>query len=141
MTVTAEGDVARGSYGSRPWRVASWPGRSFPTNPVIGLFCEALEAAGELTYADKGNPTQEELAATIGKLIELKKAGHFRALWNTFDESVNLMAAGEVVREVSGTSWEDFVARRIFAPLTMSSSSTSIAALASQPNVASPGPV
>ena len=34
---------------------------------------------------------------TIAKLIELKKAGHFRALWNTFDESVNLMAAGEVV--------------------------------------------
>ncbi len=27
----------------------------------------------------------------------MKKAGHFRALWNTFDESVNLMASGEVV--------------------------------------------
>ena len=27
----------------------------------------------------------------------MKKGGHFRALWNTFDESVNLMASGEVV--------------------------------------------
>jgi putative spermidine/putrescine transport system substrate-binding protein len=57
----------------------------------------ALEAAGIVKYGDKGNPTKDELAKTIAKLIELKKAGHFRALWNTFDESVNLMAAGEVV--------------------------------------------
>ena len=51
----------------------------------------------DLKYGDKGNPTQDELSDTIGKLIELKKGGHFRALWNTFDESVNLMASGEVV--------------------------------------------
>ena len=57
----------------------------------------AFEAAGAVKYGDKGNPTKEELEQTIAKLIELKKAGHFRALWNTFDESVNLMAAGEVV--------------------------------------------
>ncbi len=67
--------------------------------PTIGIMdaIMALEAAGEVTYGDKGNPSQEELTATIGKLIELKRAGHWRALWNTFDESVNLMATGEVV--------------------------------------------
>jgi len=53
-------------------------------------------------------------------------------------QNLMYMAAGEVVREVSGASWDDFVARRIFAPLGMSSSSTSITALPSQPNVASP---
>jgi putative spermidine/putrescine transport system substrate-binding protein len=57
----------------------------------------ALESAGEIKYGDKGNPTQDELSKTIARLIQLKKGGHFRALWNTFDESVNLMAAGEVV--------------------------------------------
>ena len=57
----------------------------------------ALSSAGLVKYADKGNLTQEEIDQTIAKLIELKKAGHFRALWNTFDESVNLMASGEVV--------------------------------------------
>jgi putative spermidine/putrescine transport system substrate-binding protein len=31
------------------------------------------------------------------KLIELKKSGHFRATWTTFDQSVQLMAAGEVI--------------------------------------------
>ena len=67
--------------------------------PTIGIMdaIMALESAGEVTYGDKGNPTQAELDATISKLIELKKAGHWRALWNTFDESVNLMASGEVV--------------------------------------------
>lgn len=67
--------------------------------PTIGIMdaIMAMEAAGEVTYADKGNPTRDELEQTINKLIELKKAGHWRALWNTFDESVNLMAAGEVV--------------------------------------------
>ncbi len=67
--------------------------------PTIGIMdaIMAFEAAGQIKYGDKGNPTKDELEQTISKLIELKKAGHFRALWNTFDESVNLMAAGEVV--------------------------------------------
>ena len=67
--------------------------------PTIGIMdaIMAMEASGELKYSDKGNPTREELEKTIAKLIELKKAGHWRALWNTFDESVNLMASGEVV--------------------------------------------
>ena len=41
--------------------------------------------------------TQEEIDKTIKILIDLKKAGHFRAFWTTFDESVNLMTSGEVV--------------------------------------------
>ncbi len=67
--------------------------------PTIGIMdaIMAMEAAGLQTYGDRGNPTRAEIDATIGKLIELKRANHWRALWNTFDESVNLMAAGEVV--------------------------------------------
>ena len=52
---------------------------------------------GDITYGDKGNMTQEEIDKTIKILIDLKKAGHFRAFWTTFDESVNLMTSGEVV--------------------------------------------
>ncbi|WP_028033843.1 PotD/PotF family extracellular solute-binding protein [Chelativorans sp. J32] len=70
--------------------------QNIPTNGIMDAMM-ALEAMGELTYGDKGNPTQDEIQATIAKLIELKRAGHWRALWNTFDESVNLMASGEVV--------------------------------------------
>ena len=67
--------------------------------PQIGIMdaAMALEAMGEITYVDKGNMTREEIDHTINRLIELKRAGQFRAFWSTFDESVNLMAAGEVV--------------------------------------------
>ena len=57
----------------------------------------AIESRGDITYGDKGNMTQEEIDKTIKILIDLKKSGHFRAFWTTFDESVNLMTSGEVV--------------------------------------------
>jgi putative spermidine/putrescine transport system substrate-binding protein len=57
----------------------------------------AMEAAGMMKYGNKGDMTKEEIDKTIDTMIELKKAGHFRAFWSTFDQSVNLMAAGEVV--------------------------------------------
>src|SRR5260370_8426375 len=41
--------------------------------------------------------TKEEIDFTCNKLIELKKSGQFRATWTTFDQSVQLMAAGEVI--------------------------------------------
>jgi putative spermidine/putrescine transport system substrate-binding protein len=67
--------------------------------PSIGIMDAAMiaESAGVVKYADKGNMTKEEIDATIDFLIETKKAGQFRAFWKSFDESVNLMASGEVV--------------------------------------------
>lgn len=67
--------------------------------PQIGIMdaAMAMEARGDLTYGDKGNMTREEIDKTIDILKQLKKDGQFRAFWSTFDESVNLMAAGEVV--------------------------------------------
>ena len=60
----------------------------------MAMVCEAM---GEITYGDKGNMTREEIDKTIAIFTEAKKAGQFRAFWKTFDESVNLMASGEVV--------------------------------------------
>src|SRR5690606_35465980 len=67
--------------------------------PSIGIMDAAMimEAMGNLTYADKGNMTREEIDATIEFLIKAKQGGQFRAFWKSFDESVNLMASGEVV--------------------------------------------
>jgi putative spermidine/putrescine transport system substrate-binding protein len=56
-----------------------------------------VEAMGLHKYRDKGNMTKKEIDLTIKTLIEAKKAGQFRALWKDFNESVNLMASGEVV--------------------------------------------
>jgi putative spermidine/putrescine transport system substrate-binding protein len=67
--------------------------------PSIGIMDAAMvvEATGQYKYADKGNMTKAEIDLTIKTLIEAKKAGQFRALWKDFNESVNLMASGEVV--------------------------------------------
>ncbi len=67
--------------------------------PSVGIMDAAMvcEAMGEMTYGDKGNMTQEEIDKTIAIMIDAKKAGQFRAFWKSFDESVNLMASGEVV--------------------------------------------
>jgi putative spermidine/putrescine transport system substrate-binding protein len=65
----------------------------------IGIMDAAMvcEAMGEVQYGDKGNMTKEEIDKTMAIFTEAKKAGQFRAFWKTFDESVNLMASGEVV--------------------------------------------
>jgi len=67
--------------------------------PSIGIMDAAMvvEAMGEYKYPDKGNMTRDEIDLTIKVLIEAKKAGQFRSLWKDFNESVNLMASGEVV--------------------------------------------
>ncbi|WP_084544651.1 ABC transporter substrate-binding protein [Derxia gummosa] len=67
--------------------------------PSIGIMDAAMvvEAMGIHKYADKGNMTKAEIDLTIKTMIEAKRAGQFRALWKDFNESVNLMASGEVV--------------------------------------------
>src|SRR5207342_2178928 len=67
--------------------------------PSIGIMDAAMvvEATGQHKYADKGNMTKAEIDLTMKVLTEAKKAGQFRAFWKDFNESVNLMASGEVV--------------------------------------------
>ncbi|MBW4708745.1 PotD/PotF family extracellular solute-binding protein [Roseobacter sp. YSTF-M11] len=65
----------------------------------IGIMDMAMvvESMGEYKYPDKGNMTREEIDLTMAIFTEAKKNGQFRAFWKSFDESVNLMASGEVV--------------------------------------------
>ncbi|MGH6930622.1 MAG: ABC transporter substrate-binding protein [Dongiaceae bacterium] len=67
--------------------------------PSIGIMdaAMAIESRGDMKYGDKGNMTKEEIDKTVDILKQAKKDGQFRAFWTTFDESVNLMASGEVV--------------------------------------------
>jgi putative spermidine/putrescine transport system substrate-binding protein len=67
--------------------------------PGIGIMDAAMviESLGKFKYKDKGNMSRDEIDKTIAFLIETKKAGQFRAFWKSFDESVNLMASGEVI--------------------------------------------
>ncbi len=69
--------------------------------PQIGTMDAALgvEALGLYKFKDKGNMTKKEIDFLINFLIKKKKEGHFRAFWETFGQSVNLMVSGEVALE------------------------------------------
>ena len=78
----------------------AYKGRASILNiPSIGIMDAAMvcEAMGEVKYGDKGNMTKEEIDKTMAILTEAKKSGQFRAFWKEFNESVNLMASGEVI--------------------------------------------
>ena len=68
-------------------------------NPAIGVIdvAMALEARGDMKYGNKGNMTKEEIDKTIKIMMDIKQSGQFRSFWSSFDQSVNLMASGEVV--------------------------------------------
>jgi len=67
--------------------------------PSVGIVdvALALEARGDIKYHDKGNMSKEEIDKTMAVMTEIKRSGHFRSFWGSFDQSVNLMASGEVV--------------------------------------------
>jgi putative spermidine/putrescine transport system substrate-binding protein len=67
----------------------------------------AAQAAGLLKFNDIGNMTRAELDSLVKVLIRFKKQKHFRAFWNQFADSVNLMASKEVVIE---SMWSPAVA-------------------------------
>jgi putative spermidine/putrescine transport system substrate-binding protein len=78
-------------------------------DPSIGMqdVGNAAVQSGMMEFEDLGNMTREEIDMLMQILLDLKKQGQFRAFWTTFDESVNLMASGEVVIE---SMWSPAVA-------------------------------
>jgi putative spermidine/putrescine transport system substrate-binding protein len=70
-------------------------------DPSIGMqdVANAAVQAGIMEFQDLGNMSREEIDQLLTVLLDLKRQNHFRAFWTTFDESVNLMASGEVVIE------------------------------------------
>jgi putative spermidine/putrescine transport system substrate-binding protein len=70
-------------------------------DPDIGFIDAgmAAKASGKMTMKDLGNPTKKEIDDLTTILKDLKKAGHFKAFWSTFQESVTFMQTGAVVVE------------------------------------------
>ena len=90
-------DVSWGELFNPEWR-----GRvAILNDPGIGLqdAANAAAALDLMQFEDMGNMTREEMDGLVRILIDLKRDGHFRAFWTSFDESVNFMASGEVVIE------------------------------------------
>lgn len=55
-----------------------------------------LKASGQQAIARSDNLTWEELDKVIDFMIERKKAGQFRAIWEDYGQCVNLLASGEI---------------------------------------------
>ena len=73
------------------------------TFAMAGMY---LKHHGLATIDQPSNMTVEEAKTTADFLIERKNAGQFRSLWGTWEESIDLMANGEVIVQ---NCWEPAV--------------------------------
>ncbi|QEF98501.1 hypothetical protein Mal15_25530 [Stieleria maiorica] len=98
--------VPRGvAYQTESWSWlldSRWAGRVALCNePTIGLFDIALAAKskGLVEIEDIGNMSKSEITALFRVLVQLRREGHFRGVWNSVPRSVELMRGGEAVIE------------------------------------------
>ncbi|MBO0798784.1 MAG: serine hydrolase [Blastocatellia bacterium] len=89
--------------------------------------------AGDLMFFPPTNFTRDEIVA---RLRYIKPATSFRSKY-AYD-NVLYLVAGQVVAAVSGKSWDDFIKERIFKPLGMTASNTSVKDLQPGGNFISP---
>jgi len=80
-----------------------------------------------------GSPASRE---DVLRRMRYAKVSGFRSGFGY--QNVMYMAAGQTIPTVAGKSWDEFVSQRIFKPLGMTSSNTSIKAFGKADNVATP---
>ncbi|MCC6927654.1 MAG: serine hydrolase [Gemmatimonadaceae bacterium] len=89
-------------------------------------------ARGELAWYGSGFDRDE----IVRRVRYLKPSWSFRAQFGY--QNIMYITAGQVVAKVSGRSWDDFIRERIFTPLHMTASSSSIKGLESVTDLAQP---
>jgi len=93
--------------------------------------------AGDLLWWPASDYSRDEI---LSRLRFIKPASSFRSRY-AYD-NVLYLVAGQVIQAVSGKSWEQFIKERIFKPLGMNRSNTSVNDIRPGENVATPhGPV
>ena len=89
--------------------------------------------AGDLMFWPNTTFTRAEI---MHRIRYLKPASGFRSRY-AYD-NVLYLVAGQIIPVVTGKSWDDFIKERIFVPLEMTESNTSVKALKPGMNVVSP---
>ena len=93
--------LAPGEPDSWRWLIDErWRGKvAMLRDPTLGMIEAALaiEGAGVLKFGDIANLSIEEIDAIIAILKEKKRSGHFRGLWETYEDAAKLMERGGVV--------------------------------------------
>lgn len=90
-----------------------------------------LERGDRLWYA-----TAYDRNEVMRRIRFLKPSSSFRSKFGY--QNIMFLAAGQIIPVVAGKSWDDFVKERIFAPLGMTSSSTSITSFSNVKDLATP---
>jgi CubicO group peptidase (beta-lactamase class C family) len=75
-------------------------------------------------------------AEVLQRVRHLHPASSFRSQYGY--QNIMYLAAGEMLGSLAGTTWDEFLAARLFRPLGMSRSNTSVARLQGMDNVATP---
>ena len=81
-----------------------------------------------------GSPASRD--EVLRRLRHVKPDWSFRSKYGY--QNIMFLAAGQVIPAVTGNSWDDFVKERVFKPLGMTNSNTSVNALPKGGDVASP---
>jgi CubicO group peptidase (beta-lactamase class C family) len=89
-------------------------------------------ARGELVWYGSGYDRDE----IVRRVRFLQPTWSFRSQFGY--QNIMYIAAGQIVAHVTGGTWDDFVHDRIFVPLGMTSSTTSIRQIAGRSDLASP---
>src|SRR3954464_3935875 len=89
--------------------------------------------AGDLLFVPNSDLSRKE---TVRRIRYIKPATSFRSAY-AYD-NILYMAAGQLIEEVSGETWEQYVQRHIFQPLGMNHSTDTDAALQASPDHAFP---
>jgi CubicO group peptidase (beta-lactamase class C family) len=80
--------------------------------------------------------------SSFGRAEILRRVRYQKPAWSFRSRfgynNIMYLAAGEIIPTVTGKSWDDFVKERIFTPLGMASSSTSVTSLKNFNDVAAP---
>jgi len=85
--------------------------------------------AGDLLFVPNSNLSRKE---TVRRIRYIKPATSFRSAY-AYD-NILYMAAGELIEEVSGRSWEQFIKDEIYRPLGMRNSTVSDTEFQANPN-------
>jgi CubicO group peptidase (beta-lactamase class C family) len=89
--------------------------------------------AGDLLFFPPSTYTREDILA---KLRFIKPESSFRSKY-AYDNLL-YMVAGQIIPVVTGKQWQDFIKERIFGPIGMSDSNTSVAEFKPSGDVAAP---
>lgn len=107
-----------------------WVTREIRVRDLL-LHRSGMSRGDNIWYATTNS--REDIVRSIRRL---KPSTSFRTRFQY--QNLMFITAGEVGHAITGQSWDDLVKTRIFNPLGMVSSNTSVKDLAGRPNVASP---